>query len=298
MRCISRLITLLGSAVCLVASEPGACIVVDGARIMAGDLTASIPAFLALPADKDLGPAPAGTLVRTYSKVQLAALLPGTAAELPNRICVQRRRDAIPPEVWQAAVDAAMNRLCDSAPWKATVVEAPRHRFPLGELVFNRAGLIASRGSVQLWRGALHLPDKSSAPVWVRVEIQSQRRAVVMQRAVAAGGTIGVEDYREEEIWAPGPCAAAGEAVKPEGMVAKRTLAQGAVLGGEDLRRAPAVRRGEPVELQASAGATRLRVPTVAEHDAEVGDNVQLKSSWNGTKLVGRVTGTQKARVE
>ena len=81
-------------------------------------------------------------------------------------------------------------------------------------------------------------------------------------------------------------------------MVAKRALAQGAVLAGEDLRRAPAVHRGQPVELEASAGAARLRVPTVAEHDAEVGDKVQLKSSWNGTKLVGRVTGAQKAKVD
>ena len=301
MRCISRSITLAASALAGVAfgaPAADACILVDGARIRAADLAAYAPAFGALPPDKDLGPAPAGTMVRVFYKVQLAALLPGPAAELPDRLCVQRKRDAIPPEVWQAAVDATMSRICPATPWKATVLEAPRHRFPSGEIAFNRAGLVASRGSAQLWRGALQLPDKSSVPVWVRVEVQTQRRALILHRPVAAGGTLTADDYREEEVWAPGLCTEEREAVRPEGMIVKRALAAGAAVVNEDLRRPPAVHRGQPVELEAASGTARLRVPTVAEHDAEVGDKVQLKSSWNGTKLVGRVTGSQKARVE
>lgn len=302
MRCISRSITLLASALVggwtIIAPAADECALVDGARIRAADLAALVPAFAALPPDKDLGPAPAGAMVRVFYKVQLAALLPGAAAGLPDRLCVQRKRDAIPPEVWQAAVEAAMTRLCGATPWKAKVQESPRHRFPRGEIVFPRSGLIASRGSAQLWRGSLALSDKSSVPVWVRAEIEARRRATILQRPLTAGAVLTPEDYRQEDIWAPGICAEEKESPRPEGMVAKRAMPAGAELLREDLRRPPAVQRGQAVELEAGSGAARVRIPAVAEQDGDVGETVRLKSSWNGSKLTGRVTGARKAKVE
>lgn len=297
MKCISRSTILLASLLAPLAAAES-CVLVDGARILAADLATIVPAFSELPPDKDLAPAPVGTLVRVFHRAQLAALLPGAAAELPNRLCVQRKRDVIPGEVWQTAVEEAMTRLCPTAPWKAKVLESPNHRFPSGVLSFSRPGLIASRGSVQMWRGALILPDKSSVPVWVRAEIQTKCRAMVLQRAVAAGSVLGLSDYREEDVWSPGLCAEGNPLRRPDGMATKRNLVAGAHLLPEDLRRPPAVHRGQSVELEVGSGAARLRVPAVAEHDADVGDQVHLKNSWNGSRVVGRVTGTQKARVE
>ena len=281
-----------------IAPAADVCVLVDGPRIRAAELATVAPAFSALPPEKDLGPAPAGTMVRVFHKPQLAALLSVEGGELPERLCVQRKRDVIPPEVWQTAVNNAMTDFCASVPWKAKVLEAPRHRFPSGELSFTRAGLAASRGSVHLWRGALLLPDKSSVPVWVSAGIQTRRRVMIVQRPVPAGGQLTSEDFREDEIWVSGVCTGEGESPRIDGMVARHALASGAVVANSDLRRAPAIHRGQSVELEAASGPARLRVPAVAEHDAEVGDKVQLKSSWNGTKLVGRVTGIQKAKVE
>ena len=296
MKCINRSITLLVSLGVAAAAE--ACLQVDGARLRAADLAAVSPGFAAMPGERDLGPAPAGTMVRVFYRAQLAAMLGGEASELPDRVCVQRKREAIRRDVWQGAVEAAMARLCAATPWRVKLLETPEHKFPSGELQFARAGVIASRGPVQLWRGALLLPDKSSIPVWVRLEMQTQRRAAILQRPLAAGAAVSAEDLREEEVWAVGMCREEREAPRVEGMVARRALAAGAELAKEDLRRAPAVFRGQAVELEAASGTARLRVPAVAEHDAEIGEKVQLKSSWNGTKLVGRVTGTQKARVD
>lgn len=311
MRCINKSTTLpargraaaCAGALLLIGSwtvAPAAdlCVFVDGPRIRAADLAAIAPAFDALPPDKDLGPSPAGTMVRVFHRAQLAALLPVAGSELPDRLCVQRKRDSIPPEAWQTAVNNAMTRICAAVPWKAKVLEAPRHRFPSGELSFARAGLAASRGSVHLWRGALLLPDKSSVPVWVSAEIQTQRRTKVLRRPVPAGVELTMADLREDEIWVSGLCTEERELPWTDGMVARHAMPAGAVVANKDLRRAPAIRRGQSVELEAASGPARLRVPTVAEHDAEVGDRVQLTSSWNRTKLVGRVTGTQKARVE
>lgn len=271
---------------------------VDGARIRAGDLAGAAPAFAALPPEKDLAPAPAGTLVRIFHRSQLAAFLPGIEAELPDRLCVERKRDVIPPAIWQEAIDTAMNRLCPSTPWKASVLDTPKHRFPTGALQFSRPGLVASRGSAQLWRGALVLPDKSSVPVWVRVEVQSERHAIVLTRPVAAGTVLSPDDYKEEDVWAPGLCGEDRPLSKPEGMVVKRSMLAGAPIQQEELRRPPAVHRGQAIELEAGSGSARLRVQAVAENDAEIGDQVRLKSSWNGSKIVGRVTGAQKARVD
>lgn len=297
MKCINRSITLLAS-LGILATAADTCALVDGAKIRASDLATLAPAFAALPPDKELAPAPAGTMVRVFYKAQLAALLPGLQVDLPDRLCVQRKRDIIPPEMWQSAIDAAMTSICATTPWRAKVIEAPQHRFPTGEILFNRSGIVASRGSVQLWRGSLMLPDKSSIPVWVRVELQARRRATILQHALAAGAVLTPEDYKQDEIWAPGPCTAEKELPHPDGLVAKRPIAAGSELFKEDLRHPPAIHRGQAVELEAASGSARIRIPAVAEQDGEVGETVQLRSGWNGSRLTGRVTGAQKARVE
>ena len=75
MKCISRSITLLVSlGVGLSAAE--GCVAVDGARIRAGDLAGAAPAFAALPPEKDLAPAPAGTLVRIAQICESAGAAP------------------------------------------------------------------------------------------------------------------------------------------------------------------------------------------------------------------------------
>lgn len=297
MKCISKLITLLVSA-SLAAQAAGECALIDGARILASDLAPFAPAFATLPADKDIGPAPAGTMVRVFSKVQLADLLADAEAQVPDRLCVQRKRDPIPAEAWQAAVDAAMTRLCPDTPWKAKVLEAPNHRFPSGSIQLGRSGIVAGHGSVQLWRGSLLLPDKSSIPIWVRLEIRTQRMAAVLQRPLTAGQPLTEDDYRVEEVWAPGLCDAGPARPSLDGFVTKRAMQSGSEVLLEHLRRAPAVHRGQSVDLEVTAGRTRLRVPAVASHDAEVGEAVKLKSTWNGSLLMGRVTGSQKAKVD
>lgn len=297
MKCISRSITLLVSLGTL-ACAAGECVLVDDTRIRAADLATVAPPFATLAPETDLGAAPAGTLVRVFTRTQLAALLPAAAQDVPDRLCVQRKREAIPAPVWQEAIEAAMRKICPTTPWKAKVLDTPHHKFPTGELTFTRSGLVLRRGAVQIWRGALMLSDKSSIPVWVRSEIQTQRRATVLKRTVTGGTLLAPEDYEQAQIWAPGICQEDPEPAQAEGMVARRTLSEGTELRREDLRRAPAIHRGQSVELEAASGKARLRIQAIAEEDADIGESVRLKSTWNGSKLVGRVTGTQKARVD
>jgi flagella basal body P-ring formation protein FlgA len=298
MRCISRSITLLVSAGLALAGE---CVVVDGARVLAGALAGSVPAFGALAAETDLGPAPVGAMARIYTKSQLAAFFAGGEPDgLPDRLCVRRWRAAIGREDWQGAIEAALRRQCGEQEWRAKVIDWPRHEYPRGELGFGAGGFVRTARPPQMWRGVLAMADKSTIPVWVRLEVEVRKTIRVTTRAVRAGEMLSEADSVEEERWVPGVCGGGGEKQewRGAGMVARRAIAAGVRVGMEDLRRPPAVIRGQSVEVEAEAGTARIRIPAVAEGNAEVGDVVRLKSSWNGSRLVGRVTGNQKARVE
>lgn len=277
---------------------------VDGSRMRARDFVPSVPAFAALPAETDLGPSPAGTMARIFTKAQLVALLEGTApGGLPDRLCVERRREAVSMEVWQASVEEAMTKHCRDGEWRAKVIEAPEHRFPTGKLSFAPTGLLPSRSGAQTWRGAIHLSDKSSVPVWVRLDLSVRRRAAVLSRDLAAGAVISATDFQWDNVWAPplpgtGLCAAGDADWQPEGMIARRTLRAGALLTKSDFRRAPAVQRGDAVEVEAQAGSARIRIPAVADRDAQIGESIPVTSSWNGSKITARVTGERKAKVD
>ncbi len=279
----------------------GECVMVDGARVLAGALAGSVPAFGTLAADADLGPAPVGAMARIYTKSQLAAFFSNSEpGGLPDRLCVRRQRTAIGREDWQASIEAAMRRQCGEREWRAKVIDWPRHEYPHGELTFGAGGLAGTTRPPQMWRGVLAMPDKSTIPVWVRLEVAVRQTVRVTTRAVRMGETLSAGDSVLEERWVPGVCAGGGEEREwaGEGQMARRAVGAGEPIGMNDLRRPPAVVRGQNVELEAGAGAARIRVPAVAEGNAEVGEMVRLKNSWNGSRVVGRVTGNQKARVE
>ena len=297
MKCINRSIILLANAALLLHASTE-CALISGARIRAEDLAPLAPAFAALPPAQDLGPAPFGTMIRVFSRAQLAALLPGLTAELPASVCVQRKRGPIPPAAWQSAVDDAMAKICPGTPWRAKILEVPNHLYPDGALAFTRSGLAASRGRENLWRGSLVLPGNATIPVWVRVDVESRRNALILLRALAPGELLTANDFREADIWAPGLCSLAPAINQVDGMAAKHALSAGSELRPEHLRRPPAISRGQSVELEVAACVARLRLPAVAARDADIGETVEFKSGWTGTKLIGRVTGAKTAKVE
>jgi len=264
MRCISRSITLLASLALGLARD---CAVVDGPRVRAADLAPLASVFVGVPGDTDLGPAPSGSMVRIYTREQLAVLAGGSQEEMPAGLCVERRRAAIPEDDWRASVDRVFRPPCLVS---IGLKEYPRHRYPGGELVFSAAGLAGSSGGIWLWRGALVLPEKSSIPVWVRVTILRQGRRQVLREAKPMGSVLGAGDFTIEEGNFPVTGSVCGEAsaFSPIGMVARRNLKAGAEVARGDVRRPPAVNRGQSIEVETGAGNSRLRLQAVAENDA------------------------------
>lgn len=289
MKCISRSTILLVSAAAMAAAE---CVVVEGSRVRAGELAARVAPFAALDPQHDLGPSPFGAMVRIYSKPQLVELLGHGAEDMPETLCVERRREPIPESKWRDALDRAVSG-CEV---QFDLREFPKHRFPIGELHFAKTGLVAG-ATAALWRGSLVLPDKQSIPVWVRAEIRVPGKRWKIVTPIQAGSRIGEDDVSQEDGWFAGvPCQAV-EQWRPTGLIARRNLKPGAILQRADARRPPAIQRGQTVDVE-SGGAARVRVSGVAETNAEIGQNVRVTSSWNGSRLTGRVTADGKVRVE
>lgn len=289
MKCISRSTILLVSAAAIAAAE---CVVVEGAQVRAGELAARVAPFAALDPQHDLGPSPFGAMVRIYSKTQLVEMLGRGAENLPETLCVERRREPIPESKWREALDRAVAG-CEV---HFHLREFPKHRFPIGELQFAKTGIVLG-ATVSLWRGSLALPDKQSIPVWVRAEIRVPNKRWKIAAPVPAGSRIGEGDVLQEAGWFAGTPCQAVEEWNPEGLIARRSLKPGAILQRSDARRPHAIQRGQTVDIE-SGGAARVRVPGVAETNAEIGQNVRVTSSWNGSRLTGRVTVDGKVRVE
>ena len=289
MKCISRSTILLVSAGVIAAAE---CIVVEGSRVRAGDLATRVAPFAELDSERDLGPAPFGAMVRIYSKTQLTEMLGRGADNLPETLCVERRREPIPESKWREALERAVAG-CEV---QIDLREFPKHRFPIGDLQFAKTGIVAG-STVSLWRGSLVLPDKQSIPVWVRAEIRVPGKRWKIAAPVVAGTRFVDTDIAQESGWFSGvPCQPV-EDWNPAGFIARRSLKSGAILQRADARRPPAVQRGQPVDVE-SGGVARVRVAAVAETSGEIGESVRVKSSWNGSRLTGRVTSDGKVRVE
>jgi flagella basal body P-ring formation protein FlgA len=231
-------------------------------------------------------------MVRIYSKTQLVEMLGRGAENLPETLCVERRRDPIPEAAWRQALDRAVSG-CEV---QFDLREFPKHRFPTGELQFAKTGIVAA-ATASLWRGSLVLPDKQSIPVWVRVDIRVPSQRWRSVTPIQAGSRIAEGDVLQETGWFAGTPCQTVEDWNPTGLIARRSLKSGAILQRADARRPPAVQRGQTVDVE-SGGAARVRVSGVAEANAEIGQNVRVTSAWNGSRLTGRVTADGKVRVE
>ena len=178
------------------------CVVVDGARMHAGELAARVAPFEAIDPQRDLGPAPFGAMVRIYSKTQLAEMLGHGAESLPETLCVERRREPIPESKWREALERAISG-CDA---QIELREFPKHQFPIGELQFAKTGIVLG-ATTSLWRGSLLLPDKQTIPVWVRAAIRVPAKRWNVTGPIQAGSRIAESDVAQESGWFAGvPC--------------------------------------------------------------------------------------------
>jgi hypothetical protein len=207
------------------------CQVVEGDYILARELAASIPAFGALPPERQIAPAPLPGVERVFradEQIRLAKRFEIPPPDGLRQACFTRAVQRLSPEQLQPVLREALGR----DPAAIEVLDFSRQAVPQGSLEFDRAGLTPSG----LWRGAVRYGEGRSTPVWARVRITDSRTGEPMQAAPAAA------PYDVER----------GDIVRVE-------VRSGAVLLAFDASAETAGRLGESVLVKRASDARRFR---------------------------------------
>lgn len=259
------------------------CLLVRGARVLAGDLASQDSRFAALAADHDLGYVPAPG-ERRELQVPLKDDVdpeqsPGAEAR-KTRVCIQRAEQELTREQIEAALE-----LPGFGAVHAEIVAWQEGRFPEGRLRMPASGILpASRGAREvIWRGLVEFEPGRSVAVWARVRLQREAPCARWKRAVRRGQPAGADALEHA------PCDATAivmgvlpglEATPQAGSpkVLARDLPAGAWLRPDQLTQEPVLLRGERASLTVRSGGIALALPVEAEQAGAVGEQIWVRS--------------------
>lgn len=123
----------------------------------------------------------------------------------------------------------------------------------------------------------------------VPVEVAAYRTGWVALRDLPVGARLSPGTLREQEV---DIAAGAGEAWKgdPEGLVLRSPVLAGHYLAAGQVMTAPAVSRGDVVQVVHRLGAVEVQAIANALQDGEVGKNIQVRISASQSPVLARVT--------
>lgn len=261
----------------------GACLPVEGDRILARDLAAAVPAFSGLNGEEILGFTPAPGTQRRFSSGELGRLAARNGMTVQvEPVCFERKMEDLTKEQVTAALRQSL-----PANAELELIEFSRVRIPKGLLEFPRGGLTPapskSPRNPQIWRGRAKYGATQSAPVWARARIWISRPSVLAAEDLAAGKPIRASQIRIETVDA-GPFSESGLASFDEiaGLALRRPIRAGQAIPRSALEAATDVTRGDMVNLEAHFGAALLRAEVRAEASGRIGDRIQVRNVESG----------------
>ena len=283
-----------------------ACLATGGDSLTAGDLARAVPAFARLPATTIVGWAPVPGASRVLAAPELWRLaqqhgltLPRLERSLAPRVCFTQAATPLPAATFDAALAEALPAQAPEDGWQIEVEDWTRAALPPGKLRFDRRALPRLPRSPEIrpvvWRGVLEAGSRRY-PVWVKVRLSVERQRVEARTRIPAGEpltsqAVMVTKAREYPLW-PVACQSIEQT---QGQQARRSLSPGDAIGPGDLRRAPDIRRGDPVIIAVAAGPARLEIRALAEASARTGQIVLVKNPLNGRRFPARITAPGRA---
>ncbi len=262
------------------------CVVVSGDLLEAGDL--GVPALRG--SREPVGWAPAPGLVRHFSVRQVNALLlrAGRTEMVSKGVCVLREARPLEREEVLAALRAAW----DEPDGSIELVSFSDRPVPQGKIEFRAGGLQRGAGaSPDFWRGRVVYGGGKSIPIWARVHLSIERRALAPVADLAAGSRLSQESVREVSLRVHPTARLVDPAAEVAGARARRHLTAGVPLLADDLWFPPAVRSGDALTLEVREGGARLRLPVRAESAGQIGDRIPARNLQNGRRIRIRLTG-------
>jgi flagella basal body P-ring formation protein FlgA len=262
------------------------CVEVSDELLEAGAL--GVPALAG--SREPAGWAPAPGAVRHFSARQVNALLrrAGRTETVSKGVCVVREARPLEREQVLAALQAAW----DEAGVSIELVSFSDRPAPRGRIEFPVGGLQRGAGTApDFWRGRVVYGTGKSMPIWARVHLSVERRALAPVADLAAGSVLARESVREVSLRAHPLARLADPAAGVAGARARRHLLAGVPLLADDLWFPPAVRSGDALTLEVAEGGARLRLPVRAEAAGQIGDRIPARNLQNGRRIRIRVTG-------
>ncbi|MBI5283289.1 MAG: flagellar basal body P-ring formation protein FlgA [Candidatus Solibacter usitatus] len=275
----------------------GACLLVAGERITAGDLAGFAPALARIPGGMDFGLAPQPGLTRTIGASELRRFASRHGVELSgvemtgvDTLCV--RRPASP--VARAAVEDALRRALPEEA-KAELVDYSRMPVPDGVLEFDSRHLLRSRdsppGQAVVWRGRVRYGAARTVPFWAKVRVTVVRRRLHAARPVRAGETLTSKHVTETEdlVAFPAPPGELATAAAANGLESRRSIAAGQLITRDMLVEPRLVRRGDRVAVRVDAGPVRLAFEGAALTGGRRGQPAVVENRETGVRFSGRI---------
>ncbi len=287
--------TLAVVLVCATCAYAG-CIGVAGDRITAGDLAKAAPVFAAMPADAALGFAPFPGSRRVFSARELTGIArrAGITGGAFAPVCFERSsRVLTKAEVVQAIRSAAA--LADA---EIVVTKFTTNPIPDGQLQFVRPSSTQGVANSHMWRGRIVFGDQHSFPVWAEAAVTVEREVLTAKHSLAPGASIAAADIAPVKKRVDAFVPVITDSHEITGTVALRAIAAGQEITKNLISVAPAISRGDRVQVRVNSGHAQLRFDTVARTNGFKGNQVTLANPLNGRTFRASVTGPDEAVVE
>jgi flagella basal body P-ring formation protein FlgA len=121
----------------------------------------------------------------------------------------------------------------------------------------------------------------------IRIEPRLLRTVAVATCDARRGETLTDASLRIERL-ALAPSAAARAADDPVGATLARSVAEGSVIGADDLERSIAVRRNDRVTIRRELGAVAIEIEAIALEDGTTGDVIAFETTGGGRRRDAR----------
>lgn len=271
-----------------------------GGRIVARDLAAALPAFLAVPPETPIAPAPLPGSQRVFREPEILTLarrfsLPLTSAP---PVCFEWRMAPLDRNRAMEAMRASLGM--PSA--QIRIDEVNTYPVPPGRIEFPIDRINPPAGAQRaavLWRGDVIFGDNNRFAIWARVAITGQCPRLIAVESLRAGQPIAARQVRAESA-ACFPLAAKDtpDPAGVAGMVPVRMIAARSEIHADMLVPPNDVNRGEAVRVEVYSGAAVLAFTGQAVSSGRNGDMITVRNPDSKRTFQARVAGKGKAIVQ
>jgi flagella basal body P-ring formation protein FlgA len=263
------------------------CITVAGPHILGRDLARA--GVHGVPSDAIAGFAPAPGARRVFSQADLASLARKHGlTNVGGDVCFEREMKPL----GESRIVDSMRQALASPEAGIDLVDWTRRPLPDGELIFRREDLKKpASGDTARWDGWLRFEPTRRIRISTTLRVRAPRDVLVAAAALPSGAVLAAGDVRAERRM---DFPDQRPSVTPAGVLGQRLirpLAAGAEIKKTMLAVEPEIRKGDPIQVEVTAGSARLKLTATAATQGSLGQWITVLNPGGGARFRARVAG-------